>query len=74
MEERAKAPLEAVEKELQRLPDFDVFGDSNASQKKDSKRIIADLKEFLKSGESLEEDVWSYLEGTDRWLLSDYIP
>lgn len=62
-ERRLKA-LDSLREELARLPDFSAFGDSNASEKAEMRRWIADLGiEAYNADAYHNPDVIAYLKG-----------
>jgi len=70
--EEVQAFLADIEGELKTLPDYNFFGESNAEGKEEMRGIISDLRRILAGDTPQREDVQSWYEGPDRWLLSDY--
>jgi hypothetical protein len=71
-QEEVQALLSDIEEGLAELPDYNIFGDSNAEGKEEMRQIIVDLRRILAGNDAHREDVQSWHEGADSWLLSDY--
>lgn len=64
---------QALEKEYERLPDENSFGESNKEVKAENARLIKDLKNVLDGGEAQEDMVIEWLEGNKYSELNDYL-
>ena len=73
LKEKAEKLLSALEKEMERLPDHDIFGGSNIEHKELATAAIADLRLFLDESRCMTMEVHSYLHGGDDYMLGDWL-
>lgn len=66
------AMIVTLKKELDRLPDFDSFGDSNDESKKEIGELIDDLTTLMNGGTPVTEDVRLWIVGNPNSVLADY--
>lgn len=62
-----------IQAELDRLPSHDIFGGSNEQDIHDGEGHIQDLNRVLEGKKSIGEEVASWIDGDDLYLLSDYV-
>lgn len=64
--------------EINRLPERDTFGESNASQRAWMHRLVTDIEHVLSGNPELADprlpEVSSWMVGNDDYFLSDFIP
>lgn len=72
--EDAKKMMEAIELELDSLPEKNIFGESNEESRREMEEWRGELFAFIETGK-LPEDVWSetylWLEGKKHSSLND---
>ena len=71
--EEITALRDTIQAEIDRLPSHNIFGGSNAKEIEESKKDIQDLNRVLEGKEPLGPGVLSWIEGSDDYLLKDYM-
>jgi len=71
--EKVKELRNAIQRGLDSLPDQNVFGDSNAGDKRKMHTWIADLDRVLASQSARTAEVTSWISGKDAYFLNDFL-
>lgn len=71
--EEITALRDTIQAELDRLPSHDIFGGSNEQGIHESEGHIQDLNRVLEGKKPIGEEVVSWIDGDDIYLLNDYV-
>lgn len=70
--EEITAMRDAIQAEVDRLPPRNIFGDDNAQDILDGKKYVQDLNRVLEGKKPMGEEVESWIDGDDLYLLQDW--
>lgn len=72
-QDEIRAVRNSMKNELEALPEYSVFGDSNAGDIADLKSWLGDIDRVLRGKKPITKAVESFINGTDDWFLGDYL-